>query len=211
MRITLTTLCCLLVAGCASTYYGAMESFGIHKREILVDRISDAMKSQEEAKEQFASALDQFRSVVTFDGGDLEDLYERLADELEDSEDEAEEVEDRIASVKRVARDLFKEWEDELDQYSDASLRSKSQAQLRDTERRYEKLMAAMERAESRIDPVLSTFRDQVLFLKHNLNARAVASLKTELTTIETDVDSLIQEMERSISEATEFIDSMSA
>ena len=122
MRILVTTLFCLLVAGCASTYYGAMESFGIHKREILVDRISDAMKSQEEAKEQFASALDQFRSVVSFDGGDLEDLYERLADELDDSEDEAEEVGDRIASVKRVAKDLFKEWEDELDQYSDASL-----------------------------------------------------------------------------------------
>ena len=35
-----------------------------------------------------------------------------------------------------------------------------------------------MRLAESRIEPVLKSFRDQVLFLKHNLNAKAIASLR---------------------------------
>jgi len=60
-----------------------------------------------------------------------------------------------------------------------------------------------------KIDPVLTAFRDQVLFLKHNLNARALAALQNELDAIQTDVASLIREMEASIAEANAFIDAM--
>jgi hypothetical protein len=66
-----------------------------------------------------------------------------------------------------------------------------------------------MKRAEKKIAPVLSAFRDQVLFLKHNLNAQAVASLQGELVSIESDVASLIREMEASINEADSFIQSL--
>ncbi len=67
-------------------------------------------------------------------------------------------------------------------------------------------MIRAMRRAESKMDPVLSAFNDQVLFLKHNLNAKAVASLKGELASVETDIAALIREMESSIAEANEFI-----
>ena len=66
-----------------------------------------------------------------------------------------------------------------------------------------------MKRAKSKIEPVLSTFRDQVLFLKHNLNAQAISSLQGELVSIESNVKSLIKEMEKSIKEADSFIDTM--
>jgi hypothetical protein len=66
-----------------------------------------------------------------------------------------------------------------------------------------------MKRAEAKVDPVLSAFRDQVLFLKHNLNAQAIASLHKELASVEVDVTSLINEMEVSIAEADRFIKGM--
>jgi hypothetical protein len=66
-----------------------------------------------------------------------------------------------------------------------------------------------MKRAERKIDPVLNAFRDQVLYLKHNLNAQAIASLQSELVSIESDVARLIQEMDASIREANSFIASM--
>ncbi len=197
------------LAGCQSAYYSTLESFGVQKREILVDRIADAKESQEDAKEQFSSALEQFKSVVAFDGGDLEDLYEDLADELDSSESQAEEVSDRIESVRDVAEALFKEWEEELEQYQDGSLKAQSRRQLTDTRSRYGQLIRAMERAEARIEPVLGTFRDQVLFLKHNLNARAVASLRSEVDNVQTDIDALIADMEKSIDEASAFIQTM--
>jgi len=67
-----------------------------------------------------------------------------------------------------------------------------------------------MKRAEKKIQPVLSAFKDQVLFLKHNLNAKAIASLQSELVSVESNVASLIKEMGTSIAEANAFISAMS-
>src|SRR5262245_51584318 len=83
---------CRLVAGafalgavaCSSAYYSTMETFGVHKRDILVDRVSDARDDQEEAKKQFQSTLDAFREVTGWDSGRLGEAYEKLNDEYED-------------------------------------------------------------------------------------------------------------------------------
>ena len=63
-----------------------------------------------------------------------------------------------------------------------------------------------MRKAEKKIAPELNVFHDQVLYLKHNLNAQAIASLKSELSNLETDIGKLIAEMQRSIDEANAFI-----
>ena len=204
------SLFCLL-AGCSGAYYGAMEKIGIHKRDILVDRVAEARDSQQETKEQFSSALEHFSSVINFQGGDLEEKYLELKKELEKSEDQAEEVRDRIDAVEDVAEALFAEWDAELDQYTSANLKQSSARQLKQTRDHYYKLIGAMKKAEAKIDPVLNPLRDQVLFLKHNLNARAVASLQGELVKIETDVSRLIRDMEAAMQEADRFIQTLKA
>ena len=186
--------------------YRALESVGIEKRDILVDRVTDARDAQTSAKEQFSSALEQFRSVVTVDAGDLERAYDRLDAEYARCERDAREVRERIDSVESVGDDLFAEWEGELAEYSNADLRRDSERLLGQTRERYAALHAAMRRAETSMDPVLALFRDQVLVLKHNLNAQAIGSLRNELDSIERRTSTLIEEMERSIAEANEFI-----
>ena len=199
----------ILLAGCESVYYDTMEQFGIHKREILIDRIEDAQDAQEDGQEQFKDALEQFQAVVNFDGGDLEVVYNKLNDEYEDSEEAAETIRERVEQVEDVAEDLFDEWTAELEQYSNAALRRDSERQLRETRRRYERLISSMRRAEQTIDPVLASLKDNVLYLKHNLNARAIASLKGELSTVNQDVENLITAMQRAIAESNAFIEDM--
>lgn len=194
------------IASCSQVYYGALEKVGLHKRGIMVDRVQEAKQSQQDAKEQFQSALEEFSSVANFQGGNLENTYKKLNKELQKSEARAEDVTTRIDSVEDVSIALFKEWEQELDQYESQKLRKQSEQQLKDTKIRYQQLMAAMRLAESRIEPVLKPFRDQVLFLKHNLNAKAIASLRGELVQVESDTDKLIKELEASIAEADRFI-----
>ena len=201
----------LVLAGCSSAYYGAMEKFGVAKREILVDRVDASRKAETAAMEQFASALEHFLAVTKVDGGDLLKKYNDLNRELKRSEDRAKEVHDRIAAVEDVAEALFREWKQELGQYSSATLRNESQRELEATRRRYDTLIRLMHRAADRMDPVLDTFRDQVLFLKHNLNARALASLDTTNRTLDADVSQLIRDMEASIHEAESFIKNLSA
>lgn len=196
-------------AGCSSMYYGAMEKIGVAKREILVDRVGEARKSQQEAKEQFASALEHFIAVTKVDGGELKVKYDRLNADFQRSESRATEVRDRIAAVADVSDALFSEWKKELKQYTDASLRSQSERQLDETRRRYDDLMRTMRAASDRMDPILAKFRDQVLFLKHNLNAQAIAGLSATAGALEGDVSRLIADMEKSIREADEFIKAM--
>ncbi|MGD8227540.1 MAG: DUF2959 domain-containing protein [Desulfobacteraceae bacterium] len=196
----------LFLLGCETTYYKTMEKFGYHKRDLMVERVEEARDAQEEAKEQFESALEKFSSVLKFEGGELEEKYKTLKAEYEKSESKAKAVGDRIEAVEDVAEDLFEEWQEELSQYTNQGLRRSSERKLRQTRQQYSQLIRAMKRVEKKIDPVLSAFRDQVLYLKHNLNARAIASLRTELVSVEADVASLIREMEASIAEANTFI-----
>jgi hypothetical protein len=198
------------LCGCQSTYYKTMEAFGYQKRDILVDRVEDARDAQQDAKEQFQSALEKFSTVVNFKGGELEENYKELKIELEGSESKAKAVKQRIGKVEDVAEALFDEWKSELGQYTNDSLRRASEQKLIQTRQKYSQLIEAMKRAEAKIEPVLASFRDQVLFLKHNLNARAVASLHEELASVETETASLIKEMEASIAEADAFIKAMS-
>jgi len=209
MTRILLMLLFITLAGCESTYYNAMEQFGVHKREILIDRIEDAQTAQEDGQEQFKNALEQFQAVVNFDGGDLEAIYNKLNSEYEDSVDAADTIRDRIGAVESVAEALFSEWETELNEYSSASLKRDSQRQLEQTRKRFSRLMSSMRNAERTIDPVLASLKDNVLYLKHNLNARAIASLKGELSNVNEDVNNLIQAMQRAINESNAFIDQM--
>jgi hypothetical protein len=146
---------------------------------------------------------------VQVDGGTLEEKYKKLNDELQRSEDRAKKVKDRIDAVRNVSKDLFKEWNDELEKYSDRALRQESERELRDTKRRTDALIASMARAHARVDPILQPLRDRVLFLKHNLNARALGALTRELGTVRTGVDELVADMQRSVAEADAFIADM--
>lgn len=199
----------ILVLGCSSAYYGTLEKLGYPKRDLMVNRVESARDAQQDAKEEFESALEKFKSVLNFDGGELEEKYNQLKTAYDRSDARAETVRDRIESVEDVAEALFEEWEAELDQYSSSSLRRSSARKLQQTKQQYARLINAMKRAEKKMDPVLAAFHDQVLFLKHNLNAKAIASLQTELVSVKSEIDALIRDMNASIKEANAFIGAM--
>ncbi len=197
------------LAACSSMYYSGLEKIGIPKRDVLVYRVEKARDTQEAAREQFKSALEQFTAVTNFRGGDLEDIYKKLNSEYEASADKAKEIRSRIEDIESVSAALFREWEQEITQYSNSALKQSSQSKLNTTKAHYGQLIAAMKNAETKIQPVLTVFNDQVMYLKHNLNARAIASLKSELKVLQSDVSSLIAAMEKSINEANAFISNM--
>ena len=199
------------IVGCSSMYYGAMEKVGIHKRDIMVDRVKSARDAQGEAKQQFLTAMEQFKSVVNFQGGNLEREYNRLSAALKESEVKAVEVRDRISAVEDVSEALFSEWRAEIRQYSSDTLRQSSQRRYELTRKKYAELITAMKKAEARLEPTLTPLRDQVLFMKHNLNARAIAGLSSEVTSVQANVDTLVRDMESAIVQADAFIASLQA
>lgn len=196
----------LAATGCQSVYFGTMEKIGVHKRDIMVSRVKKARDAQDETKEQFISAMEAFKSVVNFKDGDLEKEYNRLNSVLQRSEAGAQEVRDRISAVEDVSKALFREWRAEIKQFSNRELARSSQQKYERAEDKYKDLIAAMKKAESKLEPALVPLRDQVLYLKHNLNARAIAGLGGELVSVQTRVDLLVKDMEAAIAEADRFI-----
>ncbi|MBE2215047.1 MAG: DUF2959 domain-containing protein [Opitutaceae bacterium] len=217
MKLPTLLLACVVagalsgLCGCSSMEYAVREKFGQHKREILVDRVGDAKESQEAAKTQFVEALVKFKAVTGYRGGELEAKYDEIKATYDACTARAGDVSERIAAIEDVAGALFKEWEAELEQYSSASLRQVSERQLAQTRGGYQKLLTAMRTAESRMKPVLATFKDQVLFLKHNLNAQAIASLEGVSAELQGDIDVLVRDMQIAIDGATRFIEQMQA
>lgn len=214
MRYIIISIAIIALFGCNSCdslYYSAMEKVGIHKRDIMVDRVKDARETQEKTKEQFVTALEQFQSVVSFEGGNLEKEYKKLNAAFDKSKTRAEEVRLRIRSVDNVSAALFEEWKAEIEQYSNNALRQSSQKKYNMTKKKYTELISAMKKAESKLEPALAPLRDQVLFMKHNLNANAIAGLSTEVVKVRANVDKLVKEMETAITQADSFIKDLQA
>jgi len=122
-------------------YYGTMEKMGVHKRDIMVDRVKAARDTQNETKQQFLTAMEQYKSVVNFQGGDLDKEYNKLNATLQKSESKAAEVRKRINAVEDVSEALFSEWRSEIKQYSSDTLRRSSQQKYDVTKKKYEELI----------------------------------------------------------------------
>ena len=197
------------LAGCKSTYYSAYEKFGVYKRDLLKKRVVAARDDQQAASEQFKDALTKLKEVYLFDGGKLEQAYRDLDSEYKQSEARAAAVRKRVADVETVGSDLFKEWEQEIKQISTPSLADGSRRQLRETRARFDLMVEALKKAERSMQPVLTKLHDYVLYLKHNLNAAAIASLRGEATNIQAEISNLIADMNTSIAKADEFIKTM--
>lgn len=210
MRVAVMMTAVLLFAtGCQTTYYAVWEKMGKEKRHLLKDNVEKVREDQAEASEQFASVVDRIKAMYGFEGGNLEDVYEKLSEDYRACEERADAVRDRIDKVERIAADLFKEWEAEIATIKNVKFKSKSRESLQDTRNRFDRLQRSMARAEASMNPVLTNLQDYVLYLKHNLNAQAISSLRKEAADIESDVSSLIADMNRSIKEADAFVKSM--
>ncbi|MDP4490510.1 DUF2959 domain-containing protein [Pseudoalteromonas piscicida] len=210
-KLTLSAVLLLIVTGCQSAYYATMEKFGVHKREILVDRVEETKESQEESQKEFQSALERLTTLINFNGGELQEAYNLLNDDYQSSLAAAAEVSSNIDKVEDVANALFDEWQDELEQYSSANLKRESAKQLSQTQRQFERLLRSMRSSEAKMQPVLDSLQDNVLYLKHNLNAQAVSAIKGEFTGLKRDISALIADMNRSIEDSNKFIAEMNA
>ena len=194
---------------CNSVYYSAMEKIGFEKRDLLISAVKKARGEQKETGAEFQDAMTQLKKLSGFHGGNLESGYDKFKAEYDDCEQQAAAVRSRVREVDTVARDLFREWEREARQYESAALAADSRRKLSETQLRFDQLSRSLHAAESSMDPVLRQFRDQVLYLKHNLNAAALGSLRGTADSIQANIQRLVEQMNRSIAEADRFIQAL--
>ena len=209
LRLVLVVALLSAAVGCATTYYSFWERFGKEKRDLLRDNVEEVKEDQQDVREEFSSALEEVRTLYGLEADELEAKYDTLKAHLESSEEQAEALRERIDDIEQIAQDLFEEWEAETATFRNPSMRTDSRKKLQKTRQRYARLEQALHRSEAKLDPVLQSLRDQVLYLKHNLNARAVGRLEIEAEDIEQQIQALITDLEQSISETDAFIEQL--
>jgi hypothetical protein len=195
--------------GCTTVKYSALEKVGIHKRDILVDRVEDARDAQAETRDDVVTAYEELAALIGHDGGELEEKYARLKKAVDRSREATDDLDERLASIDRVSSDLFEEWEGELELYSSASLRADQERKLALARRQFTAMRGRMQTARDRVDPVMAVLSDNVLFLKHSLNAQALTALRGQAAAIEAQVTTLIEDMQTAIDDADAFIESL--
>lgn len=198
-----------LAVGCSSVQYSALEKVGIHKRDILVDNVEEARDSQSETREQLVTAYEELSTLIGFDGGELEAQYKRLSREVERSQDSIDELDGHLSDIDRVSEDLFEEWQAELEQYNSAALKADQARKLKLSRKQFATMRDRMQTARDRVDPVMAVLNDNVLYLKHSLNAKALDALRGQASLLEGQVDALIRDMQIAIDEADAFIANM--
>lgn len=190
-------------------YYSAKESIGEHKRDMVVTHVELACTGLQETRNEFESALEHFKTLVSAHQTTLDHKYNLLNRQYQFCCAKSAAVSDRIRAIEQVSDALFVEWENELNEYTSRNLRSHSKQRLKLARQNYIRLIKAMQKAEAKIQPVLAAFKDQVLYLKHNLNAQAIAALRHEFIEISLDISQLIQAMELTIAEASLFVSAL--
>lgn len=197
------------VSSCSTIYYSFWEAFGTEKRELLRDSIKKSNDIQEDTQSELQSALDRIRSEYKFDESELERTYDKLSSDYEAIKRKSESLSNRIDKVEDIANDLFGEWKDEAEEISNSKYKKESLKKREKTMTKFGELLKSMRNVEGSLKPFLVTFNDQVLFLKHNLNAKSLGAFKTEFRSIEKELSTLSQSIKKSSKEAEDFIDEL--
>ncbi len=199
-----------LGTACQTVYNTTLEKvFGYEKRELLKKSVVALQDEQQDAQKEFKDAMTRLKELYGFQGGQLESAYNKLKGSYEKCDAETKAVQSRIENMEGIAASMFAEWEKELAQYSNPALAASSRQQLRDTKDRYAQLSRTVRASADAMKPVLAQLKDNVLFLKHNLNAAAIGSLKGEAANIQRQIEDLLSRMSASIAESDAFIKSL--
>ena len=172
------------VPACQST---EGKEFAVDQREALVARVMASRDALVEAGLQYISLREVLSSVVDFDG-DVDATYDRLRIELTRCEDAVEDVHNRIGDVRHAAERLRDEWDETLGGATDPRLHDRA-AEVRDrTWAAYTPVIEAMEEVERMMDLVLTSYRNQVMELKHDSTAEAVELIRENMPLLSEEI-----------------------
>ncbi len=200
----------LLLVACQSTG-GSFLLFGGSggHQDDLIGGVQRARAEAVEAHQDFTAAFDLFRRETAPQAVDLEELNEDFEDATGACQKRAEELRKRIQAIRGDSNELFAEWKAELGHFSSEAMRKKSETMMADTEKRTQRVIAALERVQSKMEPVLLKLQDYSLFFNHNLNPRAIATLEDTYDDFDDEVKALTQELEKAQEELGAFLVSM--
>jgi hypothetical protein len=164
---------------------------GVKQEEQLIKKANALLKSIQDTKEQVQKTMDAYNVVVAPETKDRKSAYSKLNKELDDTKDKRAEIPKRIDEANVEATTLFKDWAASTASISDPALKATSQKRLTDAKARQAEIQADGRNADALYNKFMKSLQDRVTFLGHDLNDTAVASLKPQNATLNTQATEL--------------------
>ena len=131
-------------------YYCTRESIGEHKREIVVYQVEQTCNKLQETKEEFEETLVRFKSLIHTNETSLDHRYNLLNRQYQFCRSKSDAVSNKIRAIQEVSEALFAEWENELNEYSNRTLRASSKQQLKAARQNYSRLITKVSEFKNR-------------------------------------------------------------
>lgn len=206
MKIFTICFSFIVLSSCSTIYYNFWETLGREKRDLLKSEMLSADSSHTEVKEELEDSLHRIRSEYDFKEGSLEKTYDSLSADYEDISSRSNELSDNIDKSEDIANDLFSEWRKEALSLNKRKYRKDSLTKLKKTKISFNDTLSSMRHVEKNMRKILKQYKDQVTYIKHNLNAKVIGSLQLEMKSISSEMEKLIVQIDRSKSKAKKFI-----
>lgn len=195
----------LLLSSCQGMYYSTMARFGIDKRDILIERLDKTSEAMSRLDQRFEEMSTAYGATIHLEGGDLPAMHKEFAKSYDRTESAATSFHSRIGDIHSVAGALFEEWKLKTGEILDPDLREQSLRNFGHAQTSYTKLVRTMREVETEIDPVLTRFRDHVVFLKLNLHRMTLSSLQETEEELLLDVEHIRELLAQAIDETAAF------
>lgn len=213
-RIAVTGTVMFLICGllgCQQSFYPSIKAFKQDKRAMVIDKIRTAKDAEITAKKQFSDTIKTLATVKMSRNGKTNKLCRQLERDINRCGQKATSFIKRAATVERATKEFLRDWEDELDLFTNEKLRRASELKLENTRQQCEEVVHLMKSAGSKIEPAIIALSDYLLFLKHNLSSYTATSLEEEMSVAVNQTEEVIAAMNASILAAEKFIATLSS
>jgi hypothetical protein len=165
-----------LLAGCNGLQsLGIKQAGGLEAVDELLGHVEQVQVDAAVSKERAQSALEALRTLIGPEfKGDAVKGHATLVAAIEESENQAESLQDAVRPLRRTGESVFARWSEDLESFGNIAMRQRSQERLEETRRRYDAVLAAAVSAQLAYDAYNGDIGDHALFLENDFNASSV-------------------------------------
>lgn len=196
-RSTIVAVTAVALAACATS--------GPKQAANFVSQVEESRAILKATKVELRSALAAAKALGRKKGGDLQAQYEAINSAVIQSGKKMIRFRKTFASMDKTSESFFAAWSAELGEYTTTDFRKRSEARLKKTRGRYNRLRSTMQKAEAKFIPLWAKLHDLVLYLNYNLNAKGVTSIKGTVRALGSEARKLYTRIDAAVREADGF------
>jgi hypothetical protein len=185
---------------------GLSQGQGVKQTEKLLKQAGETVKAVSEGRAQVQKTLDTYNSLVQGKAEDPKKAYKNLQKEMERCDDRVADVQRKRDEMQVEADKYFGDWNSSLAGISDPGLRKQSEDRLSKARAQYDGILEATEAAGADFKPFMTSLKDQVVYLGHDLNPAALKSLAGTASKLNGDATALFGKIDGAVSKANSYI-----